>query len=172
MIRGGCSRGRIAQLFACAALALALVVPTTAGAQSAVDEYQLDIPGGGGSDSGGDPNAAPPTDASASASGDTGATDPTSGAAGSGSGDGANAKGDESAQQGAKKDDQNVNLGQLHDGRANQSLDTSSRSAPEVVADTLLDSAMLPILAVLVLITGLGAWRVLRSRRTLSGQAG
>ncbi|HSJ16881.1 MAG TPA: hypothetical protein VK920_02170 [Solirubrobacterales bacterium] len=41
-----------------------------------------------------------------------------------------------------------------------------------MVADTLLDDAMLPILAALALITGIGAWRVLRHRHTPTGAAG
>jgi hypothetical protein len=70
-----------------------------------------------------------------------------------------------------------VKYDSLHEGASgvdstSEPLDTTSRSAPEVVADTLLDSAMLPVLAALVVITGIGAWRVLRSRGTLSGQAG
>jgi hypothetical protein len=150
-------------------------VPAAASAQSAVDEYQLEIPGAGGS-SPADPNEPPSTGASgASASSAGGAADPTaSGGSGSTAGDG-DGKNDGTAgdKRGSEQGENVGNLDSLHEdtGRA-QPLDTSSRSAPEVVADTLLDSAMLPLLAVLALITGAGAWRLLRNRRTLSGQAG
>jgi hypothetical protein len=174
MIRGGWGTRRIARLLVCACTALA-AVPAAASAQSAVDEYQLEIPGAGGS-SPANPNEPPSTGASASSAG---GADPTasgdSGSTAGGTAGGGDGKNDGTAAD-KRGDEQGENLGldsSLHEDTGSaQPLDTSSRSAPEVVADTLLDSAMLPLLAVLALITGAGAWRLLRNRRTLSGQAG
>jgi hypothetical protein len=184
MIRRRGRSGRVARLLVCVSAALAAAVPAAASAQPAVDEYTLDIPGGGGGGGGAsggsggdsaDPGASTGAGAGvASTGGDAGggggggsSQSTESGAADteSGSGAGGTAQGDE--VEGPKPS---------HDGTgstsANGSLEPNSRSAPEVVADTLFDSAMLPILAALVLITGVGVWRVLRHRRTLSGQAG
>jgi len=163
MIRGGSRSGRIA-LLVCVSAALA-AAPATAGAQSAQDEYQLDIPGGGSGSNPATPGGTPPA-ATAAGTG--------SGSTETGTGSGSDAAGSHPGDKndaGQRKADEDLALSQTHDGKAN-ALDTNSRSAPEVVADTVLDSAMLPILAALVLITGVGAWRVLRSRRSLSGQAG
>jgi hypothetical protein len=55
---------------------------------------------------------------------------------------------------------------------ANTAAQPDRRSAPEVVADTLLDGPMLPLLAALVVITGIGAWRLLRHRHTPTGATG
>jgi hypothetical protein len=177
MIRGGSRSGRIACLLIGASAALAAAVPTAASAQPAVDEYTLDIPGGGG---GGDS-----TDPGASTGGNGGVASASGGGAGGAESSAPSAEhGAESAQGGAEG---TASGGGGHAARGEEidssrdgsgstgaagSLDTSSRSAPEVVADTLFDSAMLPILAALVLITGVGVWRMLRHRRTLSGQAG
>jgi hypothetical protein len=172
MIRGGSRSGRIAQVVG-VVVALAVAAPAAAGAQSAVDEYSLDIPGGGGSDS---PSSGAPS-AGATASGAPGDTSSGSGGgtgleSGSGdSGNGAEAGGAEEEQRPQGQPNDALDFGGIHDG-GSEALDTSSRSAPEVVADTLLDGAMLPILAALVLITGFGAWRVLRSRGALTRQAG
>jgi hypothetical protein len=177
MIRGGSRSGRIA-LLVCVSAALA-AAPATAGAQSAQEEYQLDIPGGGSGSNPASPGGTPPA-ATAAGTG-SGSTETGTGTAtgtdtgtGAGTGSGSDAAGNHAgdktkAEQ--RKADEDLALGETHAGEA-EALDTSSRSAPEVVADTVLDSAMLPILAALVLITGVGAWRVLRGRRTLSGQAG
>ena len=171
MIRGGSRSGRIA-LLVCVSAALA-AAPATAGAQSAQDEYQLDIPGGGSGSNPATPGGTPPA-ATAAGTG-SGSTETGTGAdTGTGTGSGSDAAGNHAgdktkAEQ--RKADEDLALGETHDGEA-KVLDTSSRSAPEVVADTVLDSAMLPILAALVVITGVGAWRVLRSRRSLSRQAG
>jgi hypothetical protein len=170
MIRGGSSWGRIAPLLACVALALSVAAPATAWAQSAVDEYQLDIPGGGSNPA--DPSP-PPT--GASASGEPTGTAGTGGGGGgatAGNGDGARSNDAANLTPGGHTASAGEDVNGIKDFHNGQALDTSSRSAPEVVADTLFDSAMLPIIAVLVLITGAGAWRVLRGRRTLSGQAG
>jgi hypothetical protein len=180
MIRGGMSLGRIARLLACAFAALAAAVPATVSAQSpAVDEYTLDIPGGGGSQPD-DPGSPPPTGVEASGSGGGG------GVAGDGSaGGGAAAGGDEDAagrgeSQGASGGE-GLRYDNLHDdvagtdssgGGTTGPLDTSSRSAPEVVADSLTDGGMLPLIAALAVITGLGVWRVLRHRRTLTRASG
>jgi hypothetical protein len=171
MIRGGSRTGRIARLLACVLAALA-IAPAAAMAQSAVDEYTLDIPGGGG---GGEP-ADPGGSAGAAAAGTEGSSGGPSSTTGSGGG-GADTSGSDAS--GATAQGEDLSLNPFHDGSgasgnisANAPLDTSSRSAPEVVADTLFDGATLPILAALVLITGVGAWRVLRQRGTLSGQAG
>jgi hypothetical protein len=175
MIRGGIRSGRIA-LLVCVSAALA-AAPATAGAQSAQEEYQLDIPGGGSGSNPASPGGTPPAATAAgtgSGSTETGNGTDTGTSTGTGTGSGSDAAGNHAgdktkAEQ--RKADEDLALSETHAGEA-QALDTSSRSAPEVVADTVLDSAMLPILAALVLITGVGAWRVLRGRRTLSGQAG
>jgi hypothetical protein len=175
MIRGGIRSGRIA-LLVCVSAALA-AAPATAGAQSAQEEYQLDIPGGGSGSNPATPGGTPPAATAAgtgSGSTETGNGSDTGTATGTGTGTGSDAAGNHAgdktkAEQ--RKADEDLALSETHAGEA-KALDTSSRSAPEVVADTVLDSAMLPILAALVLITGVGAWRVLRGRRTLSGQAG
>jgi hypothetical protein len=175
MIRGGIRSGRIA-LLVCVSAALA-AAPATAGAQSAQEEYQLDIPGGGSGSNPATPGGTPPAATAAgtgSGSTETGNGTDTGTSTGTGTGSGSDAAGNHAgdktkAEQ--RKADEDLALSETHAGEA-QALDTSSRSAPEVVADTVLDSAMLPILAALVLITGVGAWRVLRGRRTLSGQAG
>jgi hypothetical protein len=175
MIRGGSRSGRIACLLVGVSAALAAVVPTAASAQPAVDEYTLDIPGGGGAGGGGEDS---PGGSAGVASASGGGAGGTGGAGGAESSE----RGAESAQGGAEgtasggggaaRDEE---IASSHDGGgstgAGGSLDTNSRSAPEVVADTLFDSAMLPILVALVLITGVGAWRLIRYRRTLSGQA-
>jgi hypothetical protein len=164
MIRGGSRSGRIACLLVGVSAALAAAAPT-ASAQPAVDEYTLDIPGGGGGGDSADPGASTGGNGGASASGggagggESSARSAERGAEGTASeGSGGAARGEELNSSGSTG--------------AGGSLDTSSRSAPEVVADTLFDGAMLPILVALVLITGVGAWRVLRHRRTWSGQAG
>jgi hypothetical protein len=175
MIRGGIRSGRIA-LLVCVSAALA-AAPATAGAQSAQEEYQLDIPGGGSGSNPATPGGTPPAATAAgtgSGSTETGNGTDTGTSTGTGTGSGSDAAGNHAgdktkAEQ--RKADEDLALSETHAGEA-KALDTSSRSAPEVVADTVLDSAMLPILAALVLITGVGAWRVLRGRRTLSGQAG
>jgi hypothetical protein len=166
-------------LLVCVSAALAAAAPAAASAQPAVDEYTLDIPGGGGGGDSADPGASTgagagvPSAGVPSAGGDAGgggggssqSTESGTGDTESGSGPGGKAQGDE--VEGLKPS---------HDGTgstsANGSLEPSSRSAPEVVADTLTDGATLPILAALLVITGAGAWRVLRQRRSLSGQAG
>jgi len=177
MIRGGSRSGRIAQVVG-VVVALAVAAPAAAGAQSAVDEYSLDIPGGGGggTDSGTPSSGAPSAGATASgtptdtSSGSGGGTGLESGSGGHG-GNGAEADGAKEEQQSQNQPNDELDFGGIHDG-GSKALDTSSRSAPEVVADTLLDGAMLPIVAALVLITGFGAWRVLRSRGALTRQAG
>jgi hypothetical protein len=165
MIRGGSRSGRIACLLVGVSAALAAAVPAAASAQPAVDEYTLDIPGGGG---GGDSAGGSAGVASASGGGaggagssERGAESARGGAEGTASGGG----GAEGGEEIGSSPDDSGSTG------AGGSLDTNDRSAPEVVADTLFDSAMLPILVALVLITGVGAWRLLRHRRTLSGQA-
>ena len=182
MIRRRGRSGRVARLLVYVSAALAAAAPAAASAQPAVDEYTLDIPGGGGGGDSADPGASPgastvagaevPSAGVPSAGGDAGgggggsskSTESGAGDTESGSG-GGTAQGDEIEE-----------LDPFHDGTgstsANGSLEPSSRSAPEVVADTLTDGATLPILAALLVITGAGAWRVLRQRRTLSGQAG
>jgi hypothetical protein len=172
VIRGGSISKRLPTLLACALAALAVAVPATAGAQSAVDEYTLDVPqagSGGGAD---------PSDPSASASGDAAGTTGTTG--GSGGATGASGGGDDALtpaqareRRQERREDDNVSLGEIHDGKTStEPLHTTSRSFPEVIADTATDGPMLPIIAALVLITAVGAWRVLRGRGTLSGQAG
>jgi hypothetical protein len=176
MIRGRRSR-RIARSLACVA-AVFVMVPASAGAQSAVDEYSLDIPGAGGGGGGGghvDPGVAAgasgePTGSETGSGVDTSGSGAASGSGGDGSGDGRDGE-----NAGKRGDGKNVDgFDELHGngGRQATALDTSSRSAPEVIADSLFDGPMLPVLAALVLITGFGAWRVLRSRGTLSRQAG
>jgi hypothetical protein len=173
MIRVGLSSGRIARLLVCAFVALAALAPATASGQPAVDEYTLDIPqaGGGGSD---------PTDPNAPSSG--GGATAAGGADGTGAGSGSGlspaearvrSQGRREERREQRREDGSVAFGGLHDGKSQaQGPDTSSRSFPEVIADTVTDGAMLPILAGLVLIAGAGAWRLLRGRRTLTGQAG
>lgn len=162
MIRGGTSLGRMARSLAlcAAALALALAVPASAGAQSAVDEYTLDIPSSG-NNAGGDAGVSA---AGAGASGGGGGSNGPGGGPGGSGGSGA---GPGSDGQGADPD--GAGLGPLGGGGTSD-VDPGSRSAPAVVADTLADSAMLPVIAVLLLITGLGAWRALRARRMLTGE--
>jgi hypothetical protein len=166
MIRGGSRSGRIACLLVGVCAALAAVVPTAASAQPAVDEYTLDIPGGGG---GGDSAGGSAGVASASGGGAGGAGSSERGAESGQGGAEGTASGGGGAARGEEIDSSLDGSGST--GADDGSLDTSSRSAPEVVADTLFDSAMLPILIALVLITGVGAWRLVRHRRALSGQA-
>ena len=167
----------MARLLACACVALMGAAPATAGAQSAVDEYTLDIPGGGGSGSSdqGTPPSAGAAPSSAAASGSVGDGGGASGG-GPASGDRESAgRGSEGSAAKQRADAHELGeLDELHSGAADtrSPVRTDSRSAPEVVADTLLDGAMLPLLGALVLITGVGAWRVLRHRRTLTGAAG
>jgi hypothetical protein len=165
MIRGGSRSGRIACLLVGVSAALAAVVPTAASAQPAVDEYTLDIPGGGG---GGDSAGGSAGIASGSGGGVGGAGSSERGAGSGRRGAEGTASGGGGAARGEEIDSSLDGSGSTGAGG---SLDTSSRSAPEVVADTLFDSAMLPILVALVLITGVGAWRLVRHRRTLSGHA-
>jgi hypothetical protein len=184
MIRGGRRSGRIARVVG-VVVALAAAAPAAAGAQSAVDEYSLDLPGGGtdsgdsGTPSSGSGDSGTPSSGAPSAGGTSSGT-PTDTSSGGGAGvesrsGGDGGKGDASrgAEQSQSQDQRSDELefSGIHDGGSN-ALDTNSRSAPEVVADTLLDGPMLPILAALVLITGFGAWRVLRSRGTLTRHAG
>jgi hypothetical protein len=175
MIRGGRRSGRIARVVGVVG-ALAVATPATAGAQSAVDEYSLDLPGGGtGSGDSGTPSSGA-LSAGGTSSGTPSDTSSGGGAgvesrSGGDGGKGADAsRGAEQTKSRGQRSDE-LGFGGLHDGGSN-ALDTNSRSAPEVVADTLLDGPMLPILAALVLITGFGAWRVLRSRGTLTRHAG
>jgi hypothetical protein len=170
MIRGGTSLGRIGRFLACALVALAATIPATAGAQSpAVDEYTLDIPGGGGSQPD-DPGSPPPTGVEASGSSGGGG----GGVTGDGSVQGGGAAGGDkgTAGQGHGGSGDGVRYDNFHEGVGGKSLDTSSRSAPEVVADSLTDGVMLPLIAALAVITGVGAWRVLRHRRTLTRAPG
>jgi hypothetical protein len=184
MIRGGSRSGRIARVVG-VVVALAVAAPAAAGAQSAVEEYSLDIPGGGGGTDSGTPSSGTPSSgtpssgtpsAGATASETPSDTTPVGGAgveSGSGGdgGNGAAASGAQEEGQSQGRPSDELDFSAIHDG-VSTALDTNSRSAPEVVADTLLDGAMLPILAALVLITGFGAWRVLRTRGTLSRQTG
>jgi hypothetical protein len=165
MIRGGSRRGRIGRVAACVVAAVALGAPAAASGQGAVDEYTLDLPQGGGAGPV-DPNDTPP---------------PTNGVTSSGTGTGSGTEATDGTAAGAqgataeerkRKPEPEISFAPFHEGVQPQGLDTTSRSAPEIVADALLDGAMLPILAALALITAAGAWRVLRSRRTLPGQAG
>jgi hypothetical protein len=141
-----------------------------------VDEYSLDIPGAGGSEPV-DPNDPGGAGAVASGSGGGGAS-VSGGGGGSDAGtEGGQGEGEGQGGSGASGSGESVKYDNFHEdedaiGSTSEPLDTTSRSAPEVVADTLLDGAMLPVLAALVVITGIGAWRVLRSRGTLSRQAG
>jgi hypothetical protein len=173
MIRGGSSLGRIARLVALALVAVA-TMPATVGAQSpAVDEYTLDIPGGGGSQPG-DPNAPPPTGAEGSgSSGGGGGSGISAGDGGEGGGDGSADQGQGGSGEGAREVG---SYQRLHGGGTGGSpgspIETGSRSAPEVVADSLTDGPMLPLLAALVVITAIGAWRILRHRRTLTRASG
>ena len=173
MIRGGRSLGRIGRVAVCALAALAVAVPATAGAQSpAVDEYTLDIPGGGGSQPD-DPGTPPPTGVEASGSsggGGGGATGDGSAQGGGAAGGGEGTAGQGGSGDGVRYDNFHEDVG--GSAGTSQPLDTSSRSAPEVVADSLLDGGMLPLLAALLVITGVGAWRVLRHRRTLTRAPG
>jgi hypothetical protein len=149
------------------ACAVGAAVPATAGAQSAVDEYTLDLPGGGSpsASSGGPPAGAAGGSASGSGGGERGES------AGRGDGDGAGGGG--SSVGGRDASGAQAGFAPFHEGEgAARAIGTSPRSAPEVVADTLLDGTMLPLLGALVVITGVGAWRVLRHRRTLTGTAG
>jgi hypothetical protein len=164
MVRGGRTSRRIGQLVACATAAVAVAAPATASGQSAVDEYTLDIPqagGGAGGGSGTDPTA--------------GAT-PGGGGSVAGGGAGPGGNGTNAASGGVGNGPgENVDFSALHHGGEDAEsvgAATGARSAPEVAADALFDSAMLPVLAALALITGLGAWRVFRGRWTLSGEAG
>lgn len=171
MIRGGSRSGRIAYLLVGVSAALAAVVPTAASAQPAVDEYTLDIPGGGGGgdSAGGSAGVASARGGGAGGSGGAGGAGSSERGAESG---GRGAEGTASGGGGAVRGEEiDSSLDGSGSTGAGGSLDTSSRSAPEVVADTLFDSAMLPILVALVLITGVGAWRLVRHRRTLSGHA-
>lgn len=180
MIRGGRRSGRIARVVG-VVVALAVAAPAAAGAQSAVDEYSLDLPGGGtGSGDSGTPSSGTPSSGAPSAGGTaSGSPSDTSSGGGTGIESSSGGDGGSGAEPGGAKEEQHsqrqpndvLEFAGIHGG-GSTGLDTSSRSAPEVVADTLLDGPMLPILAGLVLITGFGAWRVLRSRGTLTRQAG
>ena len=144
-----------------------LALPSVAAAQSAVDEYTLDIPGGGGSASGnsGGPPAAG-TARSATASG-SGGGNRAQDARGSAAADTAGGRARDAASGGAG----GGGGGAPFDG-SGRTTDTDHRNAAEVVADTLLDDAMLPVLGALALITGIGAWRLLRHRHTPTGATG
>ena len=177
MIRGGSRTWRIARLLACATAAVAVAAPATAGAQSpAVEEYTLDIPGGSnGSNGGSNPSGtASGGEGSGAAAGAAGSTGGGGGSTGTGSGAPGATKSDQRKdKQGQRdRDDEAAGIANLHRGESSQGVGTTSRPATEVVADTLFDTAMLPVLAALVAITAIGAWRVLRGRRRLSGQAG
>ncbi|MGH2990388.1 MAG: hypothetical protein ACRDMA_11095, partial [Solirubrobacterales bacterium] len=143
MIRGGSTSKRLSALLACALVALAAAVPATASAQSAVDEYTLDVPQAGGSD---------PSDPTSSASGGAGGAAGTTASGGGGAaaagGNGlaaAEARERRQERREERREDDNINFGDLHDGKtqAADSLNTSSRSFPEVIADTATDGAML-----------------------------
>ena len=168
MIRGGTRSGRIGFVGICVLGALAMAAPTTVVAQPAVDEYSLDIPSGGSGSS--DSSGTPSTGA-----GGSGTPTSSGGSAGGGGGNGGDGDGADASGPGGKKTgaqaDEGLQLGEVHDG-GSSALGTSSRSAPEVVADTLLDGAMWPLLVALLAITGFGAWRVLRGRGILSRHAG
>jgi len=180
MIRGRTLR-RIAGVLACACVAGAGGAPTTVGAQSAVDEYTLDIPGGGASGSS-DPGAPPSSPSGAAPSSGAAAAEGSSSASGgvsegSASAPGGGRSGSSGDVSGAKRDADTEAVGdfsKLHSGPSGfgAAVKPDPRSAPEVVADALLDDAMLPLLGALVLITGVGAWRVLRHHRTLTRAAG
>jgi hypothetical protein len=144
----------------CALAVITALLPATAFGQAAVDEYTLDIPGASGT------NPGDPTAPTAAASGSGG------GAAGNGAhgGKGETTSRSELASGTSDAASDNLNLSSLQEGSGHAALPTSSRSAPEVVADSLTNSSMLPIIAALVLITGVGAWRLVRHKRnTLSG---
>jgi len=164
MTRGGFGTRGIS-LAVCVGAGL-LALPATVGAQSAVDEYTLDIPGGGGGSPSGNPGGPPSagTAGSASTSG-SGGGQREQDARGSAAADtaGGGARGQARGGDGG--------LGPLDHG-AGRTTDTDDRNAPEVVADTLLDGAMLPMLGALALITAIGAWRLLRHRHTPTGAAG
>jgi len=156
VIRGGGSSKRIARLLVCALVAVSAAAPASAGAQSAVDEYTLDIPGAGSGS--GDPTSP------------TGGAPGAAGGAGSGGLSPAEARERQLESRGLTAEQAHLQFASFHTGAS--ALDTSSRSAPEVIADSLFDGAMLPILAVLALITGVGVWRVVRGRWTPTGEAG
>jgi hypothetical protein len=141
----------------CALAVITALLPATAFGQAAVDEYTLDIPGASGTNPG-DPTA-PTAAASGSGGGATG-----QGSGGRGKEETASRSELASGTSDAASD--NLNLSSLQKGSGHSALPTSSRSAPEVVADSLTSSSMLPIVAALVLITGVGAWRLVRSRRS------
>jgi hypothetical protein len=167
MTRGGGTSGRVALGIAAALLAL----PSIAAAQSAVDEYTLDIPGGGGGspsgNSGGPPAADTAGSGSASGSGGGHSGQDTRGSGAAADTAGGRARGD----AGASAERAGAAGAPFQDGTA-RTTDADDRTAPEVVADTFLDGAMLPLLGALVVITGIGAWRLLRHRHTPTGAAG
>jgi hypothetical protein len=167
MSRRGGTSGGVAFGIAVALLAL----PSVAAAQSAVDEYTLDIPGGGGAqsgNSGGPPAAGTAGSGSASGSGGAHSGQDTRGSGAAADSAGGRAHGDASA--GADRAGAGGG-GAPFQGGAAQTTDVDDRTAPEVVADTLLDGPMVPLLAALVVITGIGAWRLLRHRHTPTGAA-
>jgi hypothetical protein len=180
MIRGRRLR-RIAGV-ACACVACVAVAggaPTTAGAQSAVDEYTLDIPGGGGSGSGQNappPAGAAPSGAAPSEAAASGAASPSAGTSpsqpGSDSADVASARRGNGSSGARNPDTPSLEFDEFHSGVTPSAGKPDPRSALQVVADTLLDGPMLLLLGALVLITGVGAWRVFRHGRTLSGAPG
>jgi hypothetical protein len=164
MIRGGTRPGRIGRIAVCAVAAIVLAAPAAASGQAAVDEYTLDLPQAGGGGTPVDPGNPPDTGVASSGGG---------GAAGGGDGGAAGGGGGETKSDARTSESQpRVDFAAFHEGIGPQALDTTSRSAPEIIADSLLDGPMLPILAALALITAAGAWRVVRGRRTLTGQAG
>jgi hypothetical protein len=179
MIRGRSLR-RIAGV-ACACAAVAGWAPTTAGAQSAVDEYTLDIPGSGGSGSGQNappsagaaPSGAAPSDAAASGAA-SGAAGTSPSHPGSEPGDVGSAGSGNGSSEARNPDTRRLEFDEFHSEvtGASSAGNPDPRSAPQVIADTLLDGPMLLLLGALVLITGVGAWRVLRHRRTLTGAPG
>jgi len=133
--------------------ALAVTAPATAGAAPATDEYTLDLPSAGGSGS-----APPPTPGG------------TVGAAGAPGAKGAGQSGLEPGVTAAEAAEsaraRELRFDIFHRGGE---LAANGRPASAVVADSLLDTGMLPIVMALALITGAGAWRILRSRRELPG---
>jgi hypothetical protein len=162
--RGGTSAG-----VALGIVVALLALPSLAAAQSAVDEYTLDIPGGGGSPSGssGPPAAGTAGSGSASGSGGAHSKQDTRGSGAAADTAGGRARGD----AGASSERVGAGAAPFQDGTA-PTTNPHGRTAPEVVADTLLDGAMLPLLAALVVITGIGAWRLLRHRHTPTGATG